>query len=110
MKNISRTGARLFNQSSVLREQIEDLEHKSICSNSAHAAFLDSGLRYRRLFETAQHGILLLDAETGQITDANQFLIDMLHYSHEELVERKLWEVMFFRDKVLVKYSFNELQ
>ena len=53
----------------------------------------DSELRYRRLFEAAQDGILILDAETGAITDVNPFLIDMLGYSREEFVRKKLWEV-----------------
>ena len=40
----------------------------------------DSEIRYRRLFEAAQDGILILDARTGAITDVNPFLIDMLGY------------------------------
>ena len=44
----------------------------------------NSELRYRRLFEAAQDGILILDAKTGSITDANPFLIDMLGYSRDE--------------------------
>jgi len=32
-----------------------------------------SEIRYRRLFETAQDGILILDADTGQIDDVNPF-------------------------------------
>jgi len=31
----------------------------------------ESELHYRRLFETAQDGILFLDAATGMIEDAN---------------------------------------
>ena len=56
-----------------------------------------SELRYRRLFEAAQDGILILDAETGAITDVNPFLIDMLGYSRDEFVEEKLWEVGAFK-------------
>jgi len=37
-----------------------------------------SETRYRRLFETAQDGILLLDADLGQITDANPFLTHLI--------------------------------
>jgi PAS domain S-box-containing protein len=55
-----------------------------------------SELRYRRLFEAAQDGILILDAETGMIEDVNPYLIKMLGYSHEEFVKRKLWEVGAF--------------
>ena len=44
-------------------------------------AILASELRYRRLFETAQDGILILDAETGQVVDANPFMKDLLGYA-----------------------------
>jgi len=71
---------------------------------------ISSELRYRRLFETAQDGILLLDAKTGQITDVNPFLIDMLGYSKEELLGKKLWEIGPFRDIEVTKTSFLELQ
>ena len=47
---------------------------------------INSELRYRRLFEAAQDGILILDAETGMIKDVNPFLIKMLGYSREELL------------------------
>jgi PAS domain-containing protein len=41
----------------------------------------ESELRYRRLFESAKDGILILDAKTGKITNANPFLVDLLDYS-----------------------------
>src|SRR5689334_18965251 len=69
-----------------------------------------SELRYRRLFEAAQDGILLLDAETGAITDVNPFLIKMLGYSREEFVEKKLWEVGAFRDVEASQDAFEALQ
>ena len=37
--------------------------------------------RYRRLFETAQDGILILDASTGMIVDVNPFLVKMLGFT-----------------------------
>jgi PAS domain S-box-containing protein len=70
----------------------------------------ESEERYRRLFETAQDGILLLDAKTGQIIDANPFLVSMLGYSHREFLGRKLWEVGPFRDVIASKKYFKELQ
>lgn len=69
-----------------------------------------SELRYRRLFEAAQDGILLLDAATGAITDVNPFLIRMLGYSREEFVQRKLWEVGAFRDVQASQEAFAALQ
>jgi PAS domain S-box-containing protein len=70
----------------------------------------DSELRYRRLFEAAQDGILILDAETGAITDVNPYLIDMLGYSREEFVEKKLWEVGAFKDIKASQEAFLALQ
>ncbi len=69
-----------------------------------------SELRYRRLFEAAQDGILLLDAETGMITDVNPFLIKMLGYTREEFVEKKLWEVGAFKDIEASQEAFEALQ
>ena len=54
--------------------------------------------RYRRLFETAQDGILILNAETGTIIDVNPFLIDLTGYSHEEFLNKHLWEIGPFKD------------
>ena len=70
----------------------------------------DSELRYRRLFETAQDGILILDARTGMIEDVNPFLIKMLGYSREEFVEKKLWEVGAFKNIEASKDAFVALQ
>jgi len=56
----------------------------------AKDALRDSETRYRRLFETAKDGILLLDAVSGQITDVNPFLIELLGYNREELLGKKL--------------------
>lgn len=69
-----------------------------------------SELRYRRLFETAQDGILILDAYSGRITDANPFLKDLLGYSDEELLGKELWEIGVFKDIVDSKKTFLELQ
>lgn len=70
----------------------------------------NSELRYRRLFETAQDGILILDAETGAITDVNPFLIELLGYSREEFIKKKLWEVGAFQDVEASKDAFDTLQ
>jgi len=69
-----------------------------------------SELRYRRLFEAAQDGILILDAVTGAITDVNPFLINLLKYSREEFIGRKLWEVGAFKDIKASKNAFQALQ
>ena len=49
--------------------------------------------RYRRLFETAQDAILILEAETGTILDANPYLLELLGYRREELIGRPVREI-----------------
>ena len=79
-------------------------------NTSTELSLKDSEIRYRRLFETAQDGILILDAETGAITDVNPFLINMLGYSREEFIKKKLWEVGAFKDIKASKKAFQALQ
>ena len=79
-------------------------------SNDSLLALQASETRYRRLFETAQDGILILNAETGQIDDVNPYMIDMLHYSHTEFLGKQLWEVSPFKDTVVNRAAFEELQ
>ena len=69
-----------------------------------------SEVRYRRLFETAKDGILLLDADTGRITDANPFLQELLGYSHDELLGKMLWEIGPFKDIAASRGAFRNLQ
>ncbi|HEX3084423.1 MAG TPA: PAS domain S-box protein [Pyrinomonadaceae bacterium] len=76
----------------------------------AQEALQTSELRYRRLFESAKDGILVLDSVTGQIVDVNPFLIEMLGFSKEDLVDKKLWEIGVFNDIIASKDAFVELQ
>ncbi len=70
----------------------------------------ESELRYRRLFEAARDGILILDAKTGAIIDVNPFLVQMLGFSHEEFLGKKLWEIGAFIDTQASKDAFQVLQ
>ncbi len=81
-----------------------------ISVSGAGSVLQQSELRYRRLFETAQDGILILDAETGMIDDVNPYLIKMLGYSREEFIRRRLWEVGAFRDIDASQEAFEALQ
>ncbi len=70
----------------------------------------DSELRYRRLFEAAQDGILIIDAETGRITDVNPFLVNLLGYSREDFIGKTLWHFGPFKDIRASKSAFQELK
>ena len=69
-----------------------------------------SELSYRRLFEAAKDGILILEADTGRISDVNPFLIEMLGFSHGELVGIPIWDLGPFRDIVSNKAKFEQLR
>jgi PAS domain S-box-containing protein len=73
-------------------------------------ALAASELRYRRLFETAKDGILILDAETGMVVDVNPFLVTLLGFSHERFLEKAIWELGFFKDLVANRDKFLELR
>jgi PAS domain S-box-containing protein len=96
----------LVNGKKVIQCNIRDITRRK----HAEAALRESEERYRRLFETAQDGILLLNAESGAITDANPFLIKMLGYAIEDLIGKRLWEVSAFKDWEASKSAFEELQ
>ncbi len=67
-------------------------------------------LRYRRLFETARDGILILDFDKGLIQDINPYLIDLLGYSKEDLVGKELWEIGAMIDKAASIKAFAILK
>jgi PAS domain S-box-containing protein len=76
----------------------------------AALALETSEVRYRRLFETAQDGILILDAGSGKIIDANPFMTDLLGYSRDEFMDKELWQIGLFADKAENEALFRELQ
>jgi PAS domain S-box-containing protein len=86
------------------------LKHPEGKRRSAEYALKVSELRYRRLFETAQDGILILNAGTGQIDDVNPFLTDMLGYSRKQLLGNRLWDIVPFKDVGASKAEFRDLQ
>jgi PAS domain S-box-containing protein len=59
-----------------------------------------SEIRYRRLFETAHDGVLLVDANTKKITDANPFMTALLGYTREQFIGRELFEIGLFKDEI----------
>ncbi len=83
---------------------IEDITERK----RSEEALKISEARYRRLFETAQDGILILDGDTGQVSDVNPSLSETLGYSHKDVLGKKLWEIDAFNEAS--KTVFSELQ
>jgi len=122
----TKTKFHLMAENAALRARLAELEDKSANRPSGKGeelpecaiaereriedALKGSEIRYRRLFETTKDGILILDADTGRITDANPFLEDLLGYSHGELLGKMLWEIGPFRDIAASRGAFRKLQ
>jgi PAS domain S-box-containing protein len=89
---------------------VEQLQTEVTERKRSEEALAASEVRYRRLFEAARDGILILDAETGMVLDVNPFLIQMLGFPHETLLGKKVWELGCFKDIVSNQANFAELQ
>ncbi len=85
---------------------IRDISTRS----SDHEALVISEANYRRLFEAAKDGILILDAESGKVMSVNPFLTELLGYSKEQILEKSIWELGLFKDILANREKFLELQ
>jgi PAS domain S-box-containing protein len=110
MENGTETKKELVESLADVGQQTADVGKSLSETKSSLQALQASETRYRRLFETAQDGIFILNAATGEIDDVNPYMIDMLHYSREEFLGMKLWEVSPFKDKAFNQAAFEELQ
>ena len=110
MRYKDKTKEELINESAEPHQSIQDITARETVRRQADEAMKLSEIRYRRLFETAQDGILLLNADTGQILDVNPFLLKMLGYSHLDFLGKKLWEIGLFVDIAASRLRFSELQ
>ena len=76
--------------------------HQNVKANGnetqTERALRASELSYRRLFEAARDGILILDVDTGRVNDVNPFLVDLLGFSHGEMVGKTVGELSPFKD------------
>ncbi len=82
---------------------------QSSAENAADALTV-SERQYRRLFEAARDGILILDSDQGRVTDANPFMTELLGYSHAELLGKELWQIGLLQDKAASQEAFECLK
>jgi len=55
-------------------------------------------LIFGRLFDTALHGIMILEGDSGRVTNVNPFLSELLGYAQHELTGKSLWDTVPFKD------------
>jgi len=97
-KEEAMTKKELLEELAQLREQVRQLKVLETDFKTIEQELRCSELQFRGLFENAQHGIVILDGDTGQVKNANRHILDMLGYSSEELVGTNLWEIEAFID------------
>jgi diguanylate cyclase (GGDEF)-like protein/PAS domain S-box-containing protein len=101
-----RVEAAAFNAGLEFRLAILDISERK----RSEEALLISETRYRRLFETAKDGIMIVEADTGEITEVNPFLVEMLSCPREEFQGKKLWEIETFTGIAASEADFEALQ
>ncbi len=94
---------KLFNAN---KKITNELYERKIVNEKMHV----TEIRYRRLFETTQEGILILNAESGMIIDVNPYLIKLLGFSFDMFMGKTIWDIGFLKDIVGNKDKFLELQ
>ena len=94
----------------LLQQKAESLEAEILERKEAEKALRISEIRYRRLFEAARDGVLILDLRTQKILDANPFMEELLGYTREELIGKKLFEIGLHKDEQANQDAFRTLQ
>jgi PAS domain S-box-containing protein len=93
-----------------LEEKVRELEETLDRRKKAEEALRNSEIRYRRLFEAAKDGILILYPDTGKIIDVNPYMVDLLGYPPEEYLGKKLCDAGPFKDTKICTTFFCDLQ
>lgn len=100
----------------IIKELAEDLAFGIISLRTRtenikiQKSLIASEAKYRSLFETAQDGLIILDAQTGEIKEVNYYLIELLGFSPNKFLRNKLWEIDLFKSIVASKKAFEELK
>ncbi len=94
-----------LNGQACILSNIRDITRRKEMDNALRI----SESRYRRLFETTKDGILLLNFSSGEIEGANPYLAEMLGYTCDELVGRKLKDLGFGKNSPINEDSFLSL-
>ena len=92
------------------QRRIVELEKEAAAQKKIEEAIKFSETRYRRLFEAAQDGILIVDPATGRISDVNPTFLKLLGYSLKDLLDKKLWETGPFKNISANHDFFSNMQ
>ncbi|MEO6183865.1 MAG: PAS domain S-box protein [Verrucomicrobiota bacterium] len=88
----------------------EQLQKEIAGRKEAQERLRISEIRYRRLFEVTQDGIVMLDPKTGKITNANPYIFKLFGYTSKQILGKELWEMDLFKDKEAADQALGELK
>ena len=89
-----------------MMSQVNNIKQKELENRN----LVISEIRYRRLFEAARDGILILDVASRKIVDANPFMTELMGFSKEELLGKELWEIGLLKDAEASQTAFLKLE
>ncbi len=111
-----RAGAHDYVMKDSLARLVPAVERELSFAASRHARrladseFFASEVRYRRLFDSAVDGILIVNADSGTILDANCALLEQLGLAREQLVGLKIGTLPYFPALIPDDAAFAALQ
>lgn len=105
LKNISKSAVK-YDGSKFILLGFEDISEKKIFSEQ----FSITESRFRKLFESANVGILVLDALSGEVLDVNAHSVVMFGYPLTEVLGKKVWELEAVKDVKQAKKALKALQ
>ena len=76
----------------------------------AEDALVASEMRYRRLFESAKEGIVLMDAGSSQITDVNPFMLNLMLAERKEVLGKPIWEIGLMKEQGTLQDAFEAMK
>ncbi len=90
-----------------LRQYSESLE--SLIKDRTRA-LQKSELMFRKLFESAQDGILIIDFDSGNILDANPYVLNLLNCTRDKVQGLNYLNIPFIRDSKIFQQAHQELR
>jgi PAS domain S-box-containing protein len=90
-------------------QALDSVRRRGAANNNSRSPLRASEIRFRRLFETAQDGVLILDGQTHRILEANPFITALLRRPKKELIGKRLPDVGILKDKEERRKKFEQL-
>ena len=89
---IDHTGPRILMVNARMIEGLDDEKLILLAFQDVTAQKQAAEARYRRIFETSRDGIVIVDADSGEISDVNPYATQMSGFGRERLIGRPFWD------------------